>query len=100
MLWPTLLITLVRKIMRVDFYWPTIETDTADYVRKCERCKKYADTPHALENKFHSLVSPWPFLCWGIDIAGPFPRALEKVKYLVMEVNYFTKWVKAETLPP
>lgn len=29
---------------------------------------------------------------------GPFPRALGQVKYLVVVVDYFTKWVEAKTL--
>lgn len=29
---------------------------------------------------------------------GPFPRAPRQVKYMVVAVNYFTKWIKVETL--
>ena len=29
---------------------------------------------------------------------GPFPTALRQLKFLVVGINYFTKWVEAEPL--
>ena len=29
---------------------------------------------------------------------GPFPTAVRQLKFLVVGINYFTKWVKAEAL--
>ncbi|KAI3691521.1 hypothetical protein L2E82_49884 [Cichorium intybus] len=44
------------------------------------------------------ISSPWPFYQWGIDIVGPFPEAPGRVKFLVVAIDYFTKWVEAEPL--
>ncbi|GKC96019.1 reverse transcriptase domain-containing protein, partial [Tanacetum coccineum] len=33
---------------------------------------------------------------WGIDISGPFPEAQGKVKFLIVAVDYFTKWIEAK----
>ncbi|XP_065632975.1 uncharacterized protein LOC136068960 [Quercus suber] len=44
------------------------------------------------------LSSPWPFAKWGLDIVGPFPRAAGNRKYLLVGIDYFTKWVEAEPL--
>ncbi|XP_020675858.1 uncharacterized protein LOC110094864 [Dendrobium catenatum] len=35
---------------------------------------------------------------WGIDILGPFPIATGKRKFIILAVDYFTKWVEAEPL--
>jgi len=43
-----------------------------------------------------SLVSPWPFAWWGIDLLGPFPKAVGQLKYLVVVIDYSTKWIEAE----
>ncbi|GJT34239.1 reverse transcriptase domain-containing protein [Tanacetum coccineum] len=32
---------------------------------------------------------------WGIDIAGPFPEGPGKVKFLIVAIDYFTKWIEA-----
>ncbi|GJW72585.1 reverse transcriptase domain-containing protein [Tanacetum coccineum] len=33
---------------------------------------------------------------WGIDIAGPFPEGPGKVKFLIVAIDYFTKWIEAK----
>ena len=44
------------------------------------------------------MMAPQPFAQWGLDIMGPFPTALRQLKFLVVDINYFTKWVEAEPL--
>ena len=44
------------------------------------------------------MTAPWPFAQWGLDIMGPFPTAVRQLKFLVVGINYFTKWVEAEAL--
>ena len=44
------------------------------------------------------MTTPWPFAQWGLDIMGPFPMALRQLKFLVVGINYFTKWVEDEAL--
>ena len=39
---------------------------------------------------------PWLFVQWGLDIMGPFPIAVRQLKFLVVGIDYFTKWVEAE----
>ena len=34
----------------------------------------------------------------GIGYLGPFPTAIRQLKFLVVDVDYFTKWVEAKAL--
>ena len=34
----------------------------------------------------------------GIDIVGPLPQGKKQVKFLLVAINYFTKWVEVEAL--
>ena len=45
-----------------------------------------------------SLTSLWPFAWWGIDLVGPFLKAAGQLKYLVVAVDYSTKWIEAKSL--
>lgn len=45
-----------------------------------------------------SICIPWLFYQWGIDIVGPFSDAPGNVKYVVVALHYFTKWIVAEPL--
>ncbi|RDX92743.1 rnhA, partial [Mucuna pruriens] len=58
-----------------------------------ERFAEISTTP--LE-QLHSITSPWPYDKWGVAILGPFPPAPGQVKYLIVAVDYFTKWIEAE----
>ncbi|GKC01106.1 reverse transcriptase domain-containing protein [Tanacetum coccineum] len=43
-------------------------------------------------------MAPWPFYQWGIDILGPLPQASRKLKFVIVAIYYFTKWIKAKPL--
>ena len=44
------------------------------------------------------MIAPWPFAQWGLDILDPFPLGTRQMKFLVVAIDYFTKWVEAEPL--
>lgn len=39
-----------------------------------------------------------PFMQWGMDILVPFALAPRQLRYLIVVVDYFTKWIEAEAL--
>ena len=45
-----------------------------------------------------TITTPWPFAQWGIDIVDPLPLGKCQVKFLLIAIDYFTKWVEAEAL--
>ncbi|GJY96838.1 reverse transcriptase domain-containing protein [Tanacetum coccineum] len=52
--------------------------------------------PRNPQQNLTPITSPWPFYKWGIDIAGPFPEGPGKVKFLIVAMDYFTKWIEAK----
>ena len=56
----------------------------------------HADWHKAPPEELRSIYSPWPFHAWEIDILGPFPLAIRQTKYLIVAIEYFTKWIEAE----
>ena len=45
-----------------------------------------------------TITSSWPFVQWRIDIVDPLPLGKSQVKFLLVAIDYFTKWVEAEAL--
>ena len=45
-----------------------------------------------------SINSPIPFAMWGMDILGTFPVAIAQRKFLIVAIDYFTKWIEAKPL--
>ena len=44
------------------------------------------------------MMASWPFAQWGLDILGPFSLGTRQMKFLVVRIDYFTKWVEAKLL--
>ena len=70
--------------------------DATKIVETCRKCQQHAPTIRQPQCELTSISSPWPFYQWGIDIVGPFPVAPGRIKFLVVAIDYFTKWVEAE----
>ena len=42
------------------------------------------------------LTAPWPFSMWGMDVIGPIePKASNGHRFILVAIDYFTKWVEA-----
>nr|GEW12337.1 reverse transcriptase domain-containing protein [Tanacetum cinerariifolium] len=54
--------------------------------------------PKSPQQKLTPIASPWLFYKWGIDIAEPFPKGTGKVKFLIVAIDYFTKWIEAKPI--
>ncbi|PKI73186.1 hypothetical protein CRG98_006432 [Punica granatum] len=90
---------LVKKIMRLGYYWFTMETDCVKHVRHCHRCQVYADQIKAPPNELRPMTAPWPFSMWGMDVIGPInPKASNGHMFILVAIDYFTKWIDAITL--
>ena len=44
------------------------------------------------------MTALWPFVQWGLDILGPFPIVMRQLKFLIVGIDYFTKWVETKAL--
>lgn len=66
--------------------------------KRCKECEEFNKLHHAPSEKLHSIRSPWPFVLWGMDILGPFPIVKGQVKFLLVTIDYFAKWIEVEPL--
>ena len=69
-----------------------------DYMKKCDQCQRYAPNIHQLGGVLNPLSSLWPFAQCGLDIMGPFPKAARNKRWLLVGIDYFSKWVEPKPL--
>ena len=56
----------------------------------------HGDLIHMPPSELHALTSPWPFSIWGIDIIGTIsPKSSNGHEYILVAIDYFTKWGEA-----
>ncbi|RDX93845.1 hypothetical protein CR513_23840, partial [Mucuna pruriens] len=65
---------------------------------RCDKCQRFTEVGNTPLGQLHAITSPWSFHKWGVDILGPSPPAPGQVKYLIVAVNYFTKWIEAKPI--
>ncbi|KAL0297942.1 UNVERIFIED_CONTAM: hypothetical protein Sangu_2461900 [Sesamum angustifolium] len=90
--------TLANKALRAGYFCPTMKQDAHYLVNKCVKCQKHATLVHQLTEHLSIMLSPCPFSQWGMNIVGPFPLATGQRKFLLVVIDYLTKWVEAEHL--
>ncbi|XP_071939079.1 uncharacterized protein [Coffea arabica] len=60
---------LAKKIMRTGYFWLTMD-----------------------------MTAPWPCSMWGMDVIGTIdPPASNGHRFILVAIEYFTKWVEAES---
>ena len=72
--------------------------DAQVYVKSYDKCQRFSNFIKQLSKKLTPMTVPWPFTQWGLDIMSLFPIAVRQLKFLVVSIDYFTKWVEAKTL--
>uniref|UniRef100_A0A2N9HKT5 Uncharacterized protein n=1 Tax=Fagus sylvatica TaxID=28930 RepID=A0A2N9HKT5_FAGSY len=90
--------SLAHRAIGQGYWWPYMQKDAAQYVRRCEKCQLFAPAIHKPASQLNPISSPWPFAQWGLDLVGPLPRATGNRQWLIVATDYFTKWVEAEPL--
>ena len=90
--------SLSHRAITQGYWWPNMQKEAHEYVKKCDQCQKFVPNIHQLRGILNPLSSPWPFAQWGLDIIRPFPKATGNKRYLLVNTKYFIKWVEFEHL--
>ena len=90
--------SLVHKLIRAGYYWPTMMKDAQAYVNACDKYQRFSNLIRQPSEELTPMTALWPFAQWGLDIMGPFPAAVRQLKFLVVGIDFFTKWVEVEAL--
>ena len=53
--------SLVHKLMRVGYYWPTMQKDAEAYVKGCNKCQRFSNMIRQPTEKLAPMTAPWPF---------------------------------------
>nr|KYP70058.1 Gypsy retrotransposon integrase-like protein 1 [Cajanus cajan] len=87
--------SMAARVLRAGYYWPTLKSDCQNYIQKCKECQQFGNAHRQPPEALHHMMSAWPFSQWGMDILGPFPPAKGQLKFLLVAIDYFTKWIEA-----
>jgi hypothetical protein len=84
-----------QKILRAGYFWPSLFNDCITAVQKCHACQTYNQKIRSHPAPLHPVVSVGPFAKWGIDFMTCHPHSAGGHGYIIVAVDYFTKWAEA-----
>ena len=89
-------ITTVNRIRTAGYWWPSLIQDVKAYVRKYNQCQRTGAPSFKNHWPLTPIIPLAPFEKWRIDFIGPInPVSARKRKYIILAIDYATKWVEA-----
>eukprot|EP00253_Pinus_taeda_P014165 PITA_14165 len=86
-----------QRILRADYFWSSLFKDCVEAVKCCHPCQIFTRKMRAHPAPLFPVVTVGPFTKWGIDFTTCNPPSTANHKYIIVAVDYFTKWAKAMT---
>ncbi|PNX94126.1 hypothetical protein L195_g017294 [Trifolium pratense] len=87
-------------LFRPGMYWPYMLKDCIEFAKGCLECQKHAGIQHLPANELHSIIKPWPFRGWALDLIDEIrPASSKNHRYIIVGIDYFTKLIEAIPLP-
>ncbi|GFV28092.1 hypothetical protein TNCV_4330521 [Trichonephila clavipes] len=74
------------------FCWGKVRADVEQWCKSCDACSARKGPKIRSRGKLHRYNVGAPFERIAFDILGPLPRTASGNKYLLVVMDYFTKW--------
>jgi hypothetical protein len=84
---------LTAKIFRGGYHWLIFFKNAIEYYRTCDVCQAFANK-YVVHVPFHPIPPLGTFEKWGIDLMGPLFITPRTNKFLLVAIDYFTKWAE------
>ena len=92
-------VTSTYEKIREHLWWPKMKEDVSYWCGSCEQCARFKN-PSTSKAPLQSLTSGNPFEVVAIDFIGPMTTPTKEGNlYLLVMVDYFTRYAEAVPLP-
>ena len=85
--------------LRKCCYWVGMRRDAQEWCRTCEACIRKKGPVSRSQGPLQIVSVGAPMERVAVDIAGPFPVSAAGNRYIVVLIDYFSKWPEAFPVP-
>ena len=85
--------------LKERFYWPGHTADVREWCRSCDPCSQRKTPNPKPRAPLVSIQAGHPMQLVATDIVGPFPESTSGNSYVLVAIDYFTRWVEAYPIP-
>ncbi|RXN11706.1 MAATS1 isoform X1 [Labeo rohita] len=84
--------------LKIRFYWPKLSSDAKKYVASCTVCQFTKPSQRKPAGLMVPICPQRPWEYTGVDFVGPLPRSPSGNAYILVFVDYFSKWVEVSAV--
>jgi transposase InsO family protein len=88
-----------RDLLKLHYFWPTLNRDVERYVKECDSCAKFKVGRNPTAPLGQLPETTVPFELTSMDICGPYPETRRGNRYLLTVIDYFTRYPEAIPIP-
>lgn len=92
-------ITKTLEKLKQRFYWVGCQQAVADWIANCAQCIAAKGPLRRSRGQFQQYNSGAPFERVAMDVAGPFPVSNTGNRYVLVVIDYFSKWPEVYAIP-
>ena len=78
--------------VRERFYWVNCRDDVEEWCRRCDDCAARKGPKTRSRGRMQQYNVGAPFERIAVDVMGPLPESSKGNRYLLVAMDYFTKW--------
>ncbi|GJW38918.1 reverse transcriptase domain-containing protein [Tanacetum coccineum] len=90
--------SMVVRITKQGYYWPSMQRDVSRIIQDCEKCKEHIVVKKRAKIGAITARNAFLFSHWEVNIIGPLSTAPGGLKFLAVAIEYSTKWIEAKPL--
>uniref|UniRef100_A0A1B0FF49 RNA-directed DNA polymerase n=1 Tax=Glossina morsitans morsitans TaxID=37546 RepID=A0A1B0FF49_GLOMM len=87
-------ITKTMEKFKENFYWVGIKDSVAVWIRNCDQCSKSKGPKSKPRGRLQQYNAGVPLERIAMDISGPFLSSNAGNKYVLVLIDYFSRWSK------
>ncbi|MCO5580258.1 hypothetical protein L7F22_034124 [Adiantum nelumboides] len=87
----------LKKVLLAGYVWPSMHADVQHWCRSCHNCQVNGNK-RLLYGPRQAVIANGPFEKWGIDAMGPLPRTANGKLYILVAIDYMTRWVETQSV--
>ena len=85
--------------LRERFYWPGSSKDVKNWCSTCSVCASRKSVTPNNRAALNTIRAGYPMQVIAVDILGPLPDSALGNRYVLVAMDYFTRWAEAYAIP-
>jgi hypothetical protein len=87
----------IEKIKR-NLFWVEMDADIKELNESCDVCQRTKVANRITKAPLKPIVVTRPWELIGIDVIGKLPKSSSGNLYIILAIDYFTKWAEARAI--